>query len=355
MVLLKLQLREDEKADMAKFIPQQIQQYIQILADKVRELWDWEIRTPLRVSIMGQTGVGKSSLINALFNTNLNTDPVRSCTRTISEIPVMGVAGHELRFYDLPGIGEDEKADAKYLMDYRQKLMESDIVIWAINADSRSFTFDVDALRKILENMDKKVQTQLMSKIIFILTKADLLAPSPWILSKSGKEDGDEATFTPQRATQMLLEQKALYFQKQFIRPFNDLLISQTANDVNFNVKTPILHLHYDKDTVYYDGFLDRETLAKLKLAFHQYAEVFQRLHDNYRIIPCSSRFRYNLDLLMRIVIDKLGPRAAIRFSNFYTSGTMDKVSFSEAKHYRNIIVLDENQRRVFDVDGHGF
>ena len=45
--------------------------------------WNRELQETLQVSVMGQAGVGKSSLINALFDTHLNTDPVRAGTTEI--------------------------------------------------------------------------------------------------------------------------------------------------------------------------------------------------------------------------------------------------------------------------------
>src|SRR5437762_1081898 len=137
---------------------------------------------PFVISIMGPTGVGKSSLLNALFNAQLQTGAVRPTTLKPQKIVVRGVNGHELIFWDLPGIGESEDADAHYLQLYRQHVMDSDVVLWAINADNHSTTFDVGALRKLLGNLPEAEQSLLMSRMTFVLTKADLLTPPPWIL-----------------------------------------------------------------------------------------------------------------------------------------------------------------------------
>src|SRR6266566_3978628 len=103
--------------------------HIQQLADEVRKKIKAAEDLPFIVSIMGQTGVGKSSLLNALFNTKLKTDPVRPCTKEIERIVTRGPSNHELWFYDLPGIGEAGKADTQYLNSYREKLIESDVVL----------------------------------------------------------------------------------------------------------------------------------------------------------------------------------------------------------------------------------
>lgn len=317
----------------------------QRLSDTVRKLYEREKRAPLKISIMGQTGVGKTSLINALFNANLKVDPVRSTTKEIDTPFIFKSLDNELWFYDLPGIGESNKTDNDYLEKYKQMLRQSDIVLWAIHADSRSYVYDHDALQKIFESVDPRLQAQLMSRITFLLTKADLLTPAPWYLVKID----DQAIFLPDSATESLLELKESYLQETFILPYGDSLVSQTYHDGDFDVDNP--HIRYDKNMVYYDGLLNKEGLAALKQRFHGYDAVFDRLYDSYRIIPCSSKYRFNLDLLMRVIINKLGSDAASRFSNFYTSATLEKMPLAEAFGLRNLIVFDHDQQRIlFDL-----
>lgn len=316
------------------------------LVRQVRRILNDEKQVPLKISIMGQTGVGKSSLINALFNANLNTDPVRPTTREITPVEVSvknpPSEGH-LVFYDLPGIGESVEADVKYIKNYQDMLTQSDIVLWAIHADSRSFTFDLEALHKIFGPMNKEDRAKFISRITFVLTKADLLLPSPWILAKVG----DESIFVPQENTEHLLEQKEAHLQKYFIDPYKDLVISQTYHEGNFEVNEP--NFSYDKHTITYKGILTKQYLLDLKKRFPQYHAVFERLYDNYRVISCSSRYRFNLDLLMRVIITKLSSDVITRFSNFYfyEEGTMDKLPFRDAVQLRNFIVLDQDKGSV--------
>src|SRR5215467_8426142 len=85
------------------------------LAEMIRHVVDGDKQEPLKVSVMGQTGVGKSSLINALFGTDLPTDPVRPGTTQIMMHRVKGKKGQEVIFYDLPGLGESNQADQTWL------------------------------------------------------------------------------------------------------------------------------------------------------------------------------------------------------------------------------------------------
>ncbi len=139
------------------------QEQVNQIAQEVSNAIKAEADKPLKVSIMGQTGVGKSSLLNALFNTKLKTDPIRPCTKEIEQLSVKGNSGHELLFYDLPGIGESEEADKQYLEQYSEKLKESDVVLWAIHADSRSVAFDVASLDKLLSFSDEVMKTSNQS------------------------------------------------------------------------------------------------------------------------------------------------------------------------------------------------
>ncbi len=218
-------------------------------------------------------------------------------------------------------------------------------MLWAIHADSRSVTFDRDALFNILEPIDKIEQGRLMSKITFVLTKADLLTPPPWMLNQIG----NNGVFIPHPDTIDVLEQKEHYYQETFIQPFGNLITTQTYHKGDFALDTP--PLSYDRCNVYYRGFPSKETVIQLKKQFPGHADVFDRLYDGCRVISCSSLFRYNLLLLMRIVVDKLGAEAITRFSNFYTNQEMNVISLSKARRYCNMLIVDSNKGRViFDL-----
>ncbi|MBD2447888.1 50S ribosome-binding GTPase [Nostoc sp. FACHB-152] len=318
---------------------------IKLVKEEVEKILKEEETKPFIVSVMGQTGVGKSSLLNALFSANLPTSSVRPCTKNIERVTTRNSSGHELWFYDLPGIGESDEADAYYLEQYRQKLLNSDIVLWAIHADSRSVTFDLHALRKILSSFSKSQQVELMSKVTFVLTKVDLLASPPWILSKMG----GYGVFVPAKPTRELLEQKASYYQEVFLKPYGQEIVSQTFNDSGFDVNE--YPFHYDDYTVRYHGFLDKQTLENLKVRFPKHSNLFDRLYDNYQVIPCSSRFKFNLTQLMLVIVNKLGLNAIKRFKNLFEAKEMNQVSLLEAKNYSNIVVFDSNRRKViFDL-----
>src|SRR5687767_9908288 len=96
----------------------------------------------LTVAVMGQTGVGKSSLLNALFDVSLQVGDVRPTTMEPLPVEVRGPSGRPLVFWDMPGIGESAAADARYLELYRRRLLDSDVVLWALHADIRSTTTD---------------------------------------------------------------------------------------------------------------------------------------------------------------------------------------------------------------------
>jgi predicted GTPase len=300
---------------------------------------------PFKVSIVGQTGVGKSSLLNALFGTNLKTDPIRPCTKEIERVVIKGKSGHELWFYDLPGIGESDKADSQYLEQYGQKLLESDVLLWAIHADSRSVVFDLQALHQVLSFFNDQQKAQLMSKITFVLTKADTLSPPPWIL---GRVD-NYGIFSPTATTREILEQKSEYYQQTFLQPFGSLIISYTHCDSE--VKISDGRFSYEKRSLFYQGFLDAKTLTQLKSQYPEYSDVLERLHHNYKIVPCSSLFRFNLTQLMLVIVNKLGREAITRFNHFINDDTLNQVPFSKAKEFCNLRIFDiKTKKKIFDL-----
>ena len=253
-----------------------------------------EQNRPLVVSVMGQSGVGKSSLVNVLFNTDLPTDAVRPCTKQIQCVTHKNPSGGELHFYDLPGIGERE-TDGAYLATYREMLLASDIVLWAFHADSRSVGYDRTALLTILTGFDRQTQIRLANKITCVLTKADLLAPPAWTLAIVEPGQG---MFVPPEQTEVLLEQKARYI-------WETLFADYSAQ-------------HHTKP---------------------------------HSVIPCSSRFHYNLDRLMAVILEQLENDAVVRFGQFFRHDVMSYISLDEAKACCNLILFDQSARSiVFDL-----
>jgi len=322
---------------------------INSVAGSVEKWWNEETEKSLIISIMGQTGVGKSSLINALFGTDLYVDPVRPGTLKPEVRSVKGKSGHNVKLYDLPGIGESQKADEQYFDQYKQMLLESNVVIWATLADTRSFTFDRDALDKALNTIDEQQRVTLMSKVIFVLTKVDLLnaaASSPWIFY----HDEHEGIFATMDPLEKLIKRKEEYFHRAFIEPFKHLIRSQTYWSGRFAVRDP--RIHYEKPIVNFKGFLSEEERDQLKRRYPRYRDVFDRLHDQYRVIPCSERFKYNLDFLMKVITDKLETHSAGQFGGFVVNSRMDKVPSSEARNRINIVFVDESSNHAFNGNG---
>lgn len=306
----------------------------EIVAEISRQIKEEESK-PLKVSIMGQTGVGKSSLLNAIFGTNLKTDAVKPCTKDIERIIVKGDDGAELWFYDLPGIGESEVADRNYFEFYIKMLTESDVVLWAIHADNRSTSFDSNALQNLLSQMDENMKVEILSKITFVLTKVDLLSTPAWIFGRINSNVGD---FTPNPHIENILQKKKEFYQETFIIPYINRIISTTFNDCNFTLVED--GFSYDKYTIMYKGLIDRDKLVYLAQKYSQYQNVFLRLHRNYEVVPCSALFKYNLAQLMVVITNKLGDSAIRRFKKF-TNHNLTLVSVADVKEMCNIVVFD--------------
>lgn len=138
-----------------------------------------------KVAIFGDTGVGKSSLCNALFGKDIaEISDVEACTRSPQEIILSGDE-HGITLIDVPGIGEDPKRDAEYRKLYKSLLPSLDLVIWAIKSDDRKYLTSIEVYEEILKpNLEK-------CPVIFVITQADKIEPHrKWNLkeNKPGEE-----------------------------------------------------------------------------------------------------------------------------------------------------------------------
>lgn len=132
-----------------------------------------KIRTYVpKVAIFGDTGVGKSSLCNALFGKDIaKISDVEACTREPQEILINGNAGGGINLIDVPGVGEDPKRHEEYIKLYKSLLPELDLIIWAIKADDRKYASAIDVYEKILQPNLKNCP------VVFVITQVDKIEP----------------------------------------------------------------------------------------------------------------------------------------------------------------------------------
>lgn len=132
----------------------------------------------LHVIFIGQTGYGKSSLINKLIDKELfETSDTEACTKTLNSavfrIPKNNEnyhPEHYISFVDLPGIGESNKADEKYLYWYQKYIEKAAVVIYLFRADKRDHSADESFF-------DNVFCTQADTKLICAVSQADKIEP----------------------------------------------------------------------------------------------------------------------------------------------------------------------------------
>lgn len=137
-------------------------------------------RNPPTIGVIGVSGVGKSSTINAMFKTNLPISHTVACTKEFqaidlsTEIRDHGAAHGKpavLRIVDAPGLGEDVRKDSDYLDMYNRHLEHCDVILWVASARNRGLALDQQYLLEL-----KKYH----NKIVFGINQIELVEPMNW-------------------------------------------------------------------------------------------------------------------------------------------------------------------------------
>jgi uncharacterized protein len=147
--------------------------------EQLRSAANEELNKPPRIALIGETGVGKTSTINAMFNTGLSTSHVKACTQESQElrISVEELSGQQGSFivYDMPGLGEDVDADEKHKATYSEVLKRCDVAVWVLDGSTRQFTQTQIALRDIVS-----VAMGDLNRLVIGVNKIDVIRPGVW-------------------------------------------------------------------------------------------------------------------------------------------------------------------------------
>jgi len=125
-----------------------------------------------KVGVFGVTGVGKSSLCNALFGRDVAAiSDVAACTRSPQAVLIGDAERGGMSLIDVPGVGENEARDVEYIEMYKRLMPELDLVLWAIKADDRAYSAAVRAYREAVLPFEGHCP------VVFVITHSDKIEP----------------------------------------------------------------------------------------------------------------------------------------------------------------------------------
>lgn len=167
-------------------------QIISKLEEKFGKLMPQELKTKIaskldemksyvpKVGVFGKTGVGKSSLCNAIFGADVCAiSDIEACTRKPQEV-LLELGGNGMQLLDVPGVGESGERDKEYDELYQNLLPELDLILWVFKGDDRASASD--------EHFYKRIIRQYVDKgkpFIAVINQVDKIEPfREWDLSE---------------------------------------------------------------------------------------------------------------------------------------------------------------------------
>jgi len=131
---------------------------------------------PFRVAVIGQSGVGKSTTLNAVFGLDLPTSDIEEGTTEIIEKVFPMRDGFNLSIYDMPGLLQNIKKDKEYVEMYREILPKCDVIVYIIKANTRNIGDDCRILKEVVLPICN--ETSVKDNLIIAVNKVDIIGES---------------------------------------------------------------------------------------------------------------------------------------------------------------------------------
>jgi small GTP-binding protein len=165
---------QDTTQKLIKSISQAAPTLTEVQLERIGKLLETRINYKPEVGLFGKTGVGKSSLCNALFGSEIcKVSAVESCTREAQSVDLgIGKTG-KIALWDVPGVGENETRDGEYAQLYADLLPQLDVVLWVLKADERAYSVDIEFYNRMV-----KPRLTAGAPFFFVLNQVDKIEPS---------------------------------------------------------------------------------------------------------------------------------------------------------------------------------
>jgi uncharacterized protein len=184
----------------------------QRIEERMRDIYSYQ---PV-VGVLGKTGVGKSSLCNAVFGQDVcAVSDVEACTRVEQQV-VLNTMGSGIKLLDVPGVGESNERDEEYRELYQNLIPRTDALFWVLKGDDRAFSTD--------ENFYKHIVRPYIDKgkpFFVVLNQVDKIEPF---------REWDEEKRRPGIRQAQNIEDKRRYVADRFGLPLSQVL-AVSANE----------------------------------------------------------------------------------------------------------------------------
>jgi small GTP-binding protein len=145
---------------------------IEAAVREVLNQYNRENREP-RLLILGATGTGKSSLINAIFGTRImDVKTMESTTRVFRTVLYELGEGSHVQITDSPGYGEIGHHE-QYCKDVKEVAKKNDLIIMVLKADEKGYSRDYQIYKDVSYKLGEHSKP-----FIIVLNQIDKVKPS---------------------------------------------------------------------------------------------------------------------------------------------------------------------------------